>query len=66
MGQHDQILELAVDYALCRCYLLYRIVKTTTTTTTTTNRAVRKRASTLVVDKGEVQEGVVYRARPNF
>ena len=37
MGKHDQILELAIDYVLRCCYLLYKIVKTTTT-----NRAVRK------------------------
>ena len=42
----DQILELAVDYAVRRSYL--------PGLTKEKKKAVRKRASTLVVDKGEV------------
>ena len=42
----DQILELAVDYAVCHSY--------PPGLTKERKRAVRKRASTLVVDKGEV------------
>ena len=51
--ESDQILELAVDYVVCHRYLT-RLTKEKKRDVRKMERVVRKMASTLIVDKGEV------------